>query len=235
MAYYDNYSGRGATQLRKRIQARFYLRLFRHFGLELSSDSHFLEIGPGTGTVAHLVRDAGANYRAIEPNQGLVDMLKGKGFEVELGSCPPILGADESCDFVFCSHLIEHLADPDTVFSFFRESLRLLRPGGKFVIIAPDILRAGNYFWDSDYTHTFPVTVRRIEQLFLDVGFERETCTNITEPFVGNVKFLINALVACYPYSLLQNLTPSHRLRTLIYKIRSTFSQSVFAVGVKPL
>ncbi len=233
MAFYDNFKSRGWTNSRIKLQKAFYRRLFRSFSLLSLDGIDFLEIGPGTGLVAEVVAEFGANYSAIESNAGLVKSLSEQGYKVDQGTCPPLGVEDDSCDIIFCSHLIEHLKDPPEVYLFFEEAYRALRAGGRFIVIAPDYMRMGAYFWDCDYTHTFPVTTKRVEQLFRDTGFDCKTLSTMTEPFVGPIKYLINSLLFFYPYSLVQTLLPSQSLKTVAYKIRSTFSQVVFAIGSK--
>jgi len=43
---------------------------------------------------------------------------------------------DETMDFVFASHVLEHLAEPQ---AFINESLRVLKSGGYLVMLIPDI------------------------------------------------------------------------------------------------
>ncbi len=70
---------------------------------------------------------------------------------------------NEEFDIIFCKSVIEHFNNPDHIFS---ESKRILKPGGKFIILTPD--------WESDYrtfyedhTHIRPFTIVSLENLFL--------------------------------------------------------------------
>ncbi len=52
---------------------------------------------------------------------------------------------DNSAECVFCSHIIEHLSSSDVDLAL-RESLRILKPGGVFRLVVPDLnWRAAQY------------------------------------------------------------------------------------------
>lgn len=59
--------------------------------------------------------------------------------------------SDNTFDFVFASHVIEDFA-PDEIQFVFDELLRMIKPGGYFVILIPD-MQAGRYpDWDEKFT-----------------------------------------------------------------------------------
>lgn len=53
----------------------------------------------------------------------------------DVGQLPTI--ADESVDFIYAGHLVEHFY-PDTIHDAIREWFRVLKKGGKLVIVTPD-------------------------------------------------------------------------------------------------
>ena len=55
---------------------------------------------------------------------------------------------NNSFDVVFCSNFLEHLYDKDQVHLVFREVHHVLRPGGRFLILQPDIRWVGGPYWD---------------------------------------------------------------------------------------
>ena len=233
MAYYDNYSKRSLTSLRDKLQKRFYRALFNKFKISPKKNADVLEIGPGEGGFAKFLNTYEINYSGVEQSASLTEHLIKEGYKVTEASCPPIPYSDNTFDLIFCFHVIEHLDSPFTVHAFVEECQRILKPDGKLVMIAPDYMRMGKYFWDCDYTHITPITERRLKQILLDSNLKIEKLGPITEPFVGSVRYLINFLLFFYPYSVLEYLFPFEPLRTVIYKIRSTFSQSVLAIAKK--
>ena len=51
-------------------------------------------------------------------------------------------------DVVFMSNYLEHLASPESVIEQLRVARRLLRPGGRVIILQPNIKLVGNAYWD---------------------------------------------------------------------------------------
>ncbi len=83
--------------------------------------------------------------------------------------------ADNSVDFVFTSNLMEHLPGKREVEQMSREALRVLRPGGHFVMMGPNLrLLPGSYwdFWD----HVVPITDRSLVECLENVNFDIVDC-----------------------------------------------------------
>ncbi len=59
---------------------------------------------------------------------------------------------DDSVDYVFCSHFLEHLTGEERV-PFFNELYRIMKPGAQAEIITPDWSHASAY---GDPTHKWP-------------------------------------------------------------------------------
>ncbi len=97
----------------------------------------FLDVGCATGRLLQYMRGRGWNVKGIEVcrpaamygiNKYQLDIYPGT---IETAGLP-----DKSFDVVHSSHLIEHLIDPC---SFISETARLLKPGGLFIVVTPDI------------------------------------------------------------------------------------------------
>ena len=70
-------------------------------------------------------------------------------------SCTAIASLPESsADVVFMSNFLEHLPDKSLVLDTFRESRRLLRPGGRVIILQPNIRFLYAEYWDFFDHHT---------------------------------------------------------------------------------
>lgn len=59
--------------------------------------------------------------------------------------------SDNTFDFVFASHVIEDFA-PDEIQFVFDELLRIIKPGGNFVILVPDMQNKRYPDWDERFT-----------------------------------------------------------------------------------
>lgn len=135
-----------------------------------------LELGPGTGSFAEVARAAGWRYQAIEASPSLAAALVDRGFLVTQAWTPPFPVSDQSFDVVYADQIVEHMSGIDAARLFVAESYRALRPGGLVVIVVPNYLAEGAFFWDVDYTHNFVTTERRLRQLAYDGGFEILEC-----------------------------------------------------------
>lgn len=75
--------------------------------------------------------------------------------------------ASESFAGVNCSAVLEHIHEPRALM---REIWRVLLPGGKAVVLVPDIRRYRFGYWQ-DYTHVTPFTKEGLHRLAVDGGF----------------------------------------------------------------
>jgi len=63
----------------------------------------------------------------------------------------------ESVDVVFSSEFFEHLKNKEELFATLKEVYRILRPGGKLIVICPNIRYVGHKYWDF-IDHGLPLT-----------------------------------------------------------------------------
>jgi SAM-dependent methyltransferase len=75
---------------------------------------------------------------------------------------------DESFDFVFIKSVIEHISNTDL---FLSEIRRVLKKGGKVIILTPDYQRQKDFFYD-DYTHIKPFTLTSLKMALQLNGFK---------------------------------------------------------------
>ncbi len=64
---------------------------------------------------------------------------------------------------VFASNYLEHLASSDEVLDQMRAVERVLRPGGRFVVLQPNIRLVGGAYWDF-IDHHVPLTERSLQE-----------------------------------------------------------------------
>lgn len=80
-------------------------------------------------------------------------------------SCMAIASlADHSVDVVFMSNFLEHLLNKQQVFDTLQESKRILKIGGKMLILQPNIRFLANNYWDF-FDHHTPLSDRSLVEV----------------------------------------------------------------------
>lgn len=99
----------------------------------------------------------------------------GADVEVINESCMAIASLPEgSVDVVFMSNFLEHLPDKAAVLATLRECHRLLRPGGRAIILQPNIRFLPGEYWDF-FDHHTPLTDRSLVEGVQLAGLEPTT------------------------------------------------------------
>jgi len=132
-------------------------KLCRHlidkFILEDKRALHFLEVGCGKGTHLKIFSNLlsgkfyGVDFEKIDNLEGCT--VKQCNLELE-----PLPFEDDEFDVVFSKSVIEHVVNTE---NFLYEIKRVLKPGGKLILMAPDWQSQMKCFYD-DPTHVKPFT-----------------------------------------------------------------------------
>ena len=237
MAVYDGYAGRGrigAGVAIKRLQAS---RMFND-GLAYSSrvNAGVVEIGPGDGYIAELAIAATLDYVGVEGNEAVSEKLQRLGYKMLQGYVPPLpveLGHGFRCCFML--HVLEHMKSPADAASVIGQVHDRLAPGGVLVVACPDYSRWGSHFFDCDYTHTYPVTRRRLNQLLLDQGFEVVKSTVYVGPVFGYLGLPISWIAKLLYWPVLDDLIGPRIFKDAINRGFLTFLPNLFTVARRPI
>lgn len=230
---YDNYANRGRIGVGVAVKKRQAAKIFE-YGLTHSRDTpgRVMEIGPGDGYIADISLTTGLDYLAIEGSEGIAEKLRHAGHKVLHGYVPPLpdsLGNGFRCCFML--HVLEHMRSPGDAAQVVAEIHDRLAPGGVIVIACPDFSRWGCHFYDCDYTHSYPVTRRRLDQLLRDQGFEIVASTIYVGPIFGYVGIPLSWLAKVLYWPLLDDLIGPKRINDAYNRGFLTFLPNLLTVA----
>lgn len=90
-----------------------------------------------------------------------------------------------SVDVVFTSNFFEHLDSKNELIDTLKEVHRVLKPGGKLMVLQPNIRLVGNKYWDY-VDHTLPLTEKSLYEALHLTDFEQEYCKVRFLPYTAN-------------------------------------------------
>ncbi|MFA6956228.1 MAG: class I SAM-dependent methyltransferase [Thermoanaerobaculia bacterium] len=109
----------------------------------------------------------------------------GPGVEVVIGDARDVTAvAPHSADVVFVSNFFEHL-ERAAILDTMRAARRMLRPGGRLLVLQPNIRFAARDYW-MFFDHVTPIDDRALCEALELCGFEIETVIPRFLPFTTN-------------------------------------------------
>ena len=98
-----------------------------------------------------------------------------------------------SVDVVFISNYLEHLGSSEDVLHQLKVAAAVLRPGGRLIVLQPNIRLVGFSYWDF-FDHKTALTDRSLEEASLLAGFETERLIARFLPYTAKSRFPQNPL-----------------------------------------
>lgn len=232
MAYFDHFATSHSTGIGDWLTARAIERQFRFLSacLPVARKPEILEIGPGQCEfAARLMAGGYANYDVVEPNPTLRAKAESLGVRsAKSYFIPDLIEADESYDAIIVCDVFEHLNDARDAQRFVAEAKRVLRKGGILLILSPDFMDWKDDFYNCDFSHSNPTTVRRTHELFVNEGLATVGYTYSYSGFCGPVGLLMNRLVKMVTF-----WSSGENLDFKPYKLRLTFLRHFMIIGKK--
>jgi SAM-dependent methyltransferase len=81
----------------------------------------------------------------------------------------------ESVDLAFASNVFEHLRGPDALLEVLDAIHQILKPGGRLIVMQPNVRALGGRFWDF-VDHTLPLTEKGMAEALEVSRFEVVEC-----------------------------------------------------------
>jgi SAM-dependent methyltransferase len=200
---------------------------------EVPPGGRVLEIGPGRGELAELCLARKMEYHAIEPNAGLAESLRQRGAKVVCARVPPLPALDRRFDLVVMVNVMEHMNGLEQALDIACQIRRVLNPGGKFLLHAPDYLSWRGHFFNCDFSHNYVTTRRRLDQLLVNAGYDGLRSRYMSGPFQGAAAVILSAFASRLPFGALEALFPDCPICSRLYKLQLTFSRRILILGQK--
>lgn len=118
--------------------------ILRHLGE--GNGRQALDLASGTGVVSHLLDDLGFAVTGLDWAEPMLDLARakarkrGRSIRFRLGDAENTMEPDSTYDVVVTRHLVWTLVDPKAAFAEWR---RVLKPGGRLLIVDGDFVTAG--------------------------------------------------------------------------------------------
>ena len=107
-----------------------------------------LDVGCGSGELLARMRDLGWSVEGVDFDPRAVEAARSRGLTVRRGDLHTHHYPDATFDVVHLRHVIEHVFDPVGVLA---ECRRILKPGGRLVLITPNSSSWGHAHFDRDW------------------------------------------------------------------------------------
>ncbi len=114
--------------------------------LHAKEGGSLLDVGCGNGQTLAWMAGLGWQVQGLDTDPVAVRVASSKGLKVNQGTLQSQQFAAESFDAIFMSHVIEHVHDP---LSLLTECYRVLKPGGKLIVVTPNIRSWGHRLYTS--------------------------------------------------------------------------------------
>jgi len=169
-----------------------------------------VDLGCGWGTITFALARQGARVVGVDFSSEAIRLCEERA-RSEPPPAPTFLRADAGTtglaeaawDLVVAADLVEHL-DPPTTLRVYREALRLLRPGGRFVVWAPnpghflELLRRRGIL-KADPTHIDYKTLPRVVAELERTGFRISAAVHMEShlPVLSTIERLTHRFIPC--------------------------------------
>lgn len=162
--------------------------------------------------------DYGPGTNRLSPTVLCTDWYPHKGVDlvwnvVHNGGQHPLPFTDNTFDFIFASHVIEDFA-PEEIQFVFDEMMRMIKVGGYFIVLIPD-MEGGRYpDWDERFTAESPEVIRGERQI-------GQLCGNPAHKQTAGIT-MMRSLVAnsIYKMEVVQSDTINHSTMTLDFVLK---------------
>jgi hypothetical protein len=129
------------------------------------------------------------------------------------------------------THFLEHLDGTSAAAELLEAIKEVLHSDGKLLILSPDYLYMGKYFFDVDFSHSFVTTKRRLEQILLSANYKIIQSDYMNGQFSGFAAACIGILFKLLPFYSLNGILSKNSTFGKLYKLKASFVRCVFVTA----
>ncbi|HTD06137.1 class I SAM-dependent methyltransferase [Undibacterium sp.] len=136
-----------AAPLANLLKGRFIIP----FGLQELAQmpaGKLLDIGCGSGDFLLLAKQAGWQTLGIDLDSKACEVAQSKGLRVINAGIEEVGKLQEQFDCLFCSHILEHTYDPNSLLRLMKS---VLKPGGRILLSLPNSQSAFRYYFGKEW------------------------------------------------------------------------------------
>ena len=233
MPFFDKFFQLSPTSFGTKLQDEKIQKVLTRLFQQNSQIKSILEIGPGWGELAAACANLSLSYYAVEINHKMASNLSRRGYDIAMTNVPPLPFVSDNFDAVVALNVLEHMPDLPRAFDFVGEMVRVVRSGGLVCINCPDFLATGYLFWDADYTHNFPTTKNRLNQLLSDHKLNIVDDTYFSGPISGELATPLSWMAKIFPETIFTKFLGRWFNHDRIRRARLTFLRNIFVIGRK--
>jgi len=148
-------------------------------------------------------------------------------------SPPPLPQGLGKFDYCFMLHIIEHMKDMLTASKLLETISDHLIENGKLILASPDYSKWKTDFYDCDYTHSLPFTLRRMRQLLINFDFQIVHETIYVGPIFGHKGFPLYYIAKLLYSRTLDELFSRRIKNDIYYRGYLTFLPSILVIAKK--
>jgi ubiquinone/menaquinone biosynthesis C-methylase UbiE len=126
--------------------------------VHVAADDVVIDVGAGSCELINAVQAKRRIAFDLNPD---VASWAADGVETRVGPAQQLDLPDASVDVAFTSNFLEHLPDKPAVLAVLREVRRVLKPGGKLVLVGPNLRFVSGAYWDY-FDHHVPLTDKSV-------------------------------------------------------------------------
>jgi SAM-dependent methyltransferase len=221
------------------MKKSFKKEIKKNFLLQMKDDSSILDLNAGLNGMYTELNLPKTKYCVLEQNRFVRDELRTKNIDSLDWNALDIPYDNNSFDYVFSLPFVEHMPTYLDAVHLLREVRRVLKPGGRLIVVVPNYLNLQSVFFE-DYKHGWVTTKKRMFDMLSDVGYTVKSCrytigwiTMAMNPAAALLRFLIWCFMAVVRLYVVQMILDFTRLNKFVDKIKKTVFELIVIEAVK--